>query len=64
MDIWGASCLGGKGDYQKALPKSHEWGRAAASFFATMKLDFGFQVPMVHTMPFETLDFFNLCSIL
>eukprot|EP00438_Fugacium_kawagutii_P033890 Skav220979 [mRNA] locus=scaffold1541:29091:40106:+ [translate_table: standard] len=47
MDIWGASCLGGKGDYQKALPKSHEWGRAAASFFATMKLDFGFQADSV-----------------
>jgi hypothetical protein len=43
MAIWGTSCLGGKGDYHKALPKSQEWGRAAASFFATMKLDFGFQ---------------------
>ena len=43
MAIWGTSCLGGKGEYQKALPKSQEWGRAAASFFATMKLDFGFQ---------------------
>jgi len=43
MAIWGTSCLGGKGDYHKALPKSQEWGRAAASFYATMKLDFGFQ---------------------
>lgn len=57
MDIWGASCLGGKGDYHKALPKSNEWGRAAASFFATMKLDFGFQVPIVSILPFEHVHF-------
>ena len=27
-------------------PRAQEWGRAAASFFATMKLDFGFQAQM------------------
>lgn len=47
MAIWDSSCLGGKGDYSKALPQAHEWGRAAASFFATMKLDFDFQADSV-----------------
>lgn len=54
MAIWGTSCLGGKGDYHKALPKSQEWGRAAASFYATMKLDFGFQADSVRNQ-FEHL---------
>eukprot|EP00439_Symbiodinium_sp_Y106_P033059 s5659_g3.t4 len=43
LAIWDQSCLGGKGDPQKALPRSREWGRAAANFFATMKLAFDFQ---------------------
>jgi len=47
LAIWDQSCLGGKGDPQKALPRSREWGRAAANFFATMKLAFDFQADSV-----------------
>ncbi|CAJ1370154.1 unnamed protein product [Effrenium voratum] len=47
LAIWEASCLGGKGDPNKALPKSREWGRAAASLFASIKLGFDFQADSV-----------------
>ncbi|CAE8634803.1 unnamed protein product, partial [Polarella glacialis] len=47
MAIWSASCLAGKGDASKELPHASEWGKAAASLFASLASQFDFQADSV-----------------